>query len=143
MVDEVATLPLVVEHAQENLDRLDAATRGAAAFKSVLIHNWDAVLAECLDLAQDQNYTVLYTRPEFAQRQAQRVWDRVAAAGILANRRRIVFVDAARHHEVAYAKSYGLIYDWIPFERYRQRTDCERQLSAVAKALAPEGVAIM
>jgi hypothetical protein len=143
MVDEVATLSLVVEHAVEYLDRVAAATRGAAAFKSVLIHNWDAVLAECLDLAQDQNYTVLYTRPEFAQRQAQRVWDHAAAAGVLTNLHRIAFLDAARHHEAAYAKSYGLIYDWIPFERYRQRTDCERQLGAVAKALAPEGVAIM
>src|SRR2546425_3438774 len=95
MVDEVATLPLVVEHALENLDRLAAATKGAAGFKSVLIHNWDSVLAECLDLAQDRNYTVLYTRPEFAQRQAQRVWDQAAATGTLANLRRIVFLDAA------------------------------------------------
>ena len=143
MVDEVATLPLVVEHALEYLDRVAAATKGAAAFKSVLIHNWDSVLAECLDLAQDRNYTVLYTRPEFAQRQAQRVWDQAAATGTLANLRRIVFLDAARHQGAAYGKSYGLIYGCVPFEQYRQRTDCERQLSAVSKALAPEGAAIM
>ena len=143
MVDEVATLPLVVEQALEYLDRVGATTKGAAAFKSTLLHGWDAVLAECLDLAQDRNYTVLYTRPEFAQRQAQRVWDQAAAAGTLANLRRIVFLDAARHHEAAYGKSYGLIYGWIPFEQYRRRTDCERQLGAVSKALAPEGAAIM
>jgi hypothetical protein len=143
MVDEAATLPLVVEHAVEYLNRVAGATRGATAFKSVLIHNWDAVLAECLDLAQDRDYTVLYTRPEFAQRQAQRVWDRFAAAGILANRRRIVFVDAARHQEAAYGKSYGLIYGWVPFDQYRQRTDCERQIGAVAKALVPGGAAIL
>ena len=143
MVDEVATLPLVVEHALENLDRLAAATTGAAAFKSVLIHNWDAVLAEFLDLAQDRNYTVLYTRPELAQRQAQRAWDQAAATGTLANLRRIVFLDAALHQGAAYGKSYGLIYGCIPFEQYRQRTDCERQLSAVSKALAPQGASIM
>src|SRR5207249_5095239 len=102
-------------------------TKQAAAFKSVLIHNWDAVLAECLDLAQDRNYTVLYTRPDFVQRQAQRVWDRAAAAG-LANLSRIVFLDAARHQEATYAKSYGLIYGCVPFEQYRQRIDCEHQL---------------
>ena len=143
MVDEVATLPLVVEHALEYLDQIVAATKGAAAFKSVLIHNWDAVLAECLDLAQDRNYTVLYTRPEFAQRQAQRVWDQAAAAGTLADLRRIVFLDAALHRGAAYAKSYGLIYGCVPFDQYRQRTDCERQLSVVSKALAPEGTAIL
>src|SRR5437773_3000536 len=124
MVDEVATLPLVVEHALENRDRLAAATKGATAFKSVLIHNWDSVLAECLDLAQDRNYTVLYTRPEFAQRQAQRVWDQAAATGTLANLRRIVFLDAALHQRAAYGKSYGLIYGCVPFEQYRPRTDC-------------------
>jgi hypothetical protein len=143
MMDEVATLSLVVEHALEYLDRVAVATKGAAAFKSVLIHNWDAVLAECLDLPQDQNYTVLYTRPEFAQRQAQRVWDQAAAAGTLANLRRIVFLDAVLHQEAAYAKSYGLIYGWVPFDQYRQRADCERQLGAVSKALAPEGAAII
>ncbi len=143
MVDEVATLPLVVEQALEYLDRVAATTKGAAAFKSTLLHGWDAVLAECLDLAQDRNYTVLYTRPEFAQRQAQRVWDQAAAAGTLANLRRIVFLDAARHQEAVYAKSYGLIYGWIPFEQYQHRTDCERQLGTVSKVLAPEGAAIM
>jgi len=143
MVDEVATLSLVVEQSLECLNRVAAARKGAAAFKSALIHNWDAVLAECLDLAQDRDYTVLYTRPEFAQRQAQRVWDQAAAAGTLANLRRIVFRDAARHQEAAYAKSYGLIYGWVPFDQYRLRTDCERQLGAVSKALTPEGAAIM
>src|SRR5437879_2816985 len=143
MVDEVATLPLVVEQTLEYLDRVAATTQGAAAFKTALLHGWDAVLAECLDLAQNRNYTVLYTSPKFAQRQAQRVWDQAAAAGTLANLRRIVFLDAARHHEAAYGKSYGLIYGWIPFEQYRRRTDCERQLGAVSKALAPAGAAIM
>jgi hypothetical protein len=143
MMDEVATLSLVVEHALGYLDRVAVATKGTAAFKSVLIHNWDAVLAECLDLPQDRNYTVLYSRPEFAQRQAQRVWDQAAAAGTLANLHRIVFLDAALHKEAAYAKPYGLIYGWVPFDQYRQRTDCERQLGAVSKALAPEGAAIM
>lgn len=143
MVDEVATLYLVVEKVLEYLDRLAAARKGAEAFKSVLLHNWDAVLAECLDLAQDRNYTVLYTRPEFAQRQAQRVWDQAAAAGTLANLSRIVFLDAYRHQEAAYAKSHELIYGWVPFDQYGQRADCERQLGAVAKALAPEGAAII
>jgi hypothetical protein len=143
MMDEVATLSLVVEHALDYLDRVGAATKGTPVFKSALIHNWDAVLAECLDLAQDRDYAVLYTRPEFAQRQAQRVWDQAATAGTVANLRRIVFLDAARHQKEAYAKSYGLIYGWIPFEQYGQRTDCERQLGAMSKALAPQGAAIM
>jgi hypothetical protein len=143
MVDEVATLSLVVEKALEYQDRVAAARKGAAAIKSVLLHNWDAVLAECLVLAQDRNYTVLYIRPEFAQRQAQRVWDQAAAAGTLANLSQIVFLDAYRHEEAAYAKSHGLIYGWVPFDQYGQRADCERQLGAVSKALAPEGAAII
>src|SRR5438128_10181345 len=49
MVDEVATLRLLVEQALEYLDRVGVTTKGAAAFKSTLLHNWDAVLAECLD----------------------------------------------------------------------------------------------
>jgi hypothetical protein len=71
------------------------------------------------------------------------LWDQAAASGNLANIQRVAFLAADRHHNAAYAKSYGLIYSWIPFERYRQRADCERTVAAVSKALASGGHAIL
>lgn len=142
MVDDVGTLALVEEQASLHLERLAGSQKGSAS-KSVLLHDWDAVLAECVDLEKDGDYTVLYTRPEFAQRQAQRVWDRAAAAGLLTNLRRVAFLQADRHEESAYAKSYGLLYGWIPFAQYGQRAACERRVSTVAKALASGGIAVL
>jgi len=143
MVDEVATQPLVMEQTVDYLERIAAATKGSKTRRAFLIHNWDAVIAECLDSEQEQDYTVLYIRPEFAQRQAQRVWDQAAAAGRPENLRRVAFLPADRHQEAAYAQTYDLIFAWIPFERYRQRAECEQEAGAVSNALAPGGFAIV
>ncbi len=53
------------------------------------------------------------------------------------------FLPADRHQQTAYAKSYGLIYDWIPFEQYRRRAECERIVETVSKALFTGGSAIL
>lgn len=143
VVDEVATQPLVMEQTLHYLERVAAASRGSHARRAVLIHNWDAVIAECLDSEQEQDCTVLYTRPEFAQRQAQRAWDQAAAAGRLPRLRRVAFLEADRHREAAYAQTYGLIYVWIPFERYRRQAECERDVKAVSEALAAGGFAVL
>jgi hypothetical protein len=142
MVDDVGTLALVEEQASVHLERL-AGSQKASGSKAVLLHDWDAVLAECVDLEKDRDYTVLYTRPEFAQRQAQRLWDRAAATGDLARLHRVVFLQADRHQESAYARSYGLLYGWILFEQYGQRAECERRVSTIAKALASGGIAVL
>jgi hypothetical protein len=55
----------------------------------------------------------------------------------------VAFLQAERHQQTAYTKSYGLLYCWIPFEQYRQRAECERSLEAVSKALVSGGSAIL
>jgi hypothetical protein len=143
LVSEAATQPLVMEQALNYLERVAAASKGSSVRGAVLIHNWDTVIAECLDSDQDQDCTVLYTRPEFAQRQAQRAWDQATSAGRLSRLRRVAFLEADRHRESAYAHLYGLIYAWIPFERYRHQAECERDVTAVSNALAAGGFAVL
>jgi len=142
-VEDAMTQPLALEHILDYLERLSGAPTRSAPPGRVLIHGWDLLLSEFIDCADGRDYTVLYTHPEFAQRQAQRVWDQAAAAGQLASLQRLSFLPADRHRDAAYAGAYGMIYRWIPFDRYRQRADCERSLEAVSNALAPSGHAIL
>ena len=83
------------------------------------------------------------SRPEFAQRQAQRLWDQAATSGHLPNLQRVTFLPADRHRDATYAKSYGMIYQWLPFDWYKRRADCERSLEMVSNALALGGHAIL
>jgi hypothetical protein len=143
VVEEAATQPLVMEQTLDYFERMNGVNPSSGPPQAVLIHNWDAVIAECLESLPDSGCTVLYTRPEFAQRQAQRAWDHAAAAGRLPSLLRVSFLPADRHRERTYAKTHDLIFSWIPFAQYRGRTECEREVSAVAHALAPGRFAIV
>lgn len=143
VVEEAATQPLVMEQMLDYLERMNSAKPASWPPRAVLIHNWDAVIAECLESLPESDCRVLYTRPEFAQRQAQRAWDQAAAAGRLTSLRRVSFLPADRHREGAYAKTHNLILAWIQFAQYEHRAECEREVRAVALALAPGGFALV
>ena len=143
LVDEPVTQPLALEQILDYLERLAGAPRSSSPPGSVLIHDWDLLLSELIDCADNRDYIALYTRPEFAQRQAQRLWDQAAASGHLPNLQHVSVLPADRHRDAAYAKSYGMIYRWLPFDRYTQRADCERGLEMVSNALASGGHAIL
>ncbi len=143
VVEDAMTQPLALEQIRDYLERLAAAPGKSGSPGNVLIHDWDLLLSELIDGVDNKDYTVLYTRPEFAQRQAQRLWDQAAVAGNLPALRRVSFLTADRHQDAAYAQPHGMIYRWIPFERYRQRADCERTVAAVSKALASGGHAVL
>jgi hypothetical protein len=142
-VEDAMTQPLALEHILDYLERLSGAPGRSGPPGSVLIHGWDLLLSEFIDCADGRDYTVLYTHPEFAQRQAQRLWDQASAAGHLSSLQRLSFLPADRHRDAAYARSYGMIYRWIPFDWYKQRADCEQNLAMVSKALASGGFAIL
>lgn len=143
VVDEVATQPLVMEQTLVYLDRIAAASRGPTKPPTVLLDNWDAVIAEILEPLGGADCMVLYTRPEFAQRQAQRVWDQAATGGRLPDLKRVSFLSADRDRVRAYARTYELVLRWIPFDRYQRREDAEQEAKALAGALEPDGSAIL
>jgi hypothetical protein len=143
LVEDAMTQPLALEHILDYLERLSGTPGRSGPPDSVLIHDWDLLLPELINCADNRDYVVLYTRPEFAQRQAQRLWDQAVASGHLPNLQRLSFLQADRHRDRAYAESYGMIYRWIPFDWYKQRADCEQNLALVSKALASGGFAVL
>jgi hypothetical protein len=143
LVEEVATQPLVMEQTLVYLERIAVASGGPTKPPTVLLDTWDAVIAECLEPLAGADCTVLYTRPEFAQRQAQRVWDQAATAGRLSGLKRVSFLPADRDRTRAYARTYGLVFRWIPFDRYQRRDNAEEEAKALAGSLEPGGNAIL
>ena len=142
-VEDAMTQPLALEHVLDYLERLSGMPGRSGPPGSVLIDGWDLLLSEFIDCADGRGYTVLYTHPEFAQRQAQRLWDQASAAGHLSSLQRLSFFPADRHQGAAYAGSYGMIYRWMPFDSYQQRADCEQNLALVSNALTTGSHAIL
>ena len=142
IVEEFATQPLAIEQILEYLEPLLPAGTFSSPFRSVLIDRWDAVSAECLEAARAASATVLYDRPEFAQRQAQRLWDKTAASGDLTTMSKIRFLPVTRRSQ-AYNTVYDLILRWIPFAQYEQSPATDQALEEIAKALGNGGIAIV
>jgi hypothetical protein len=142
IVEEFATQPVAIEQILEYLEPLLQAGTLSSPFRSVLIDRWDAVSAECLEAIQAASAIVLYDRPEFAQRQAQRLWDKTAASGDLTTMTKIRFFPVARRLQ-AYDTVYDLILRWIPFAQYEQSPATDHALEEIAKALRNGGLAIV
>ena len=144
-VEELATQSLAVDQMLEYLERTDLNTLrdvNVPQSESVLIDQWDAVVAELIEAVPEQACQVLFNRAEFAQRQAQRVWDRLAGAGDMTKLQAIRFLPTERRAKV-YEKPHDLICRWLPFEQYRQRSPCERIMQEILQGLAPGGWAIV
>ena len=141
MVDELPTQPLVMEQLMDYMERASQKVSPQRPDLSTLIDQWDAVSAETLEASGARNGTILYDRPEFAQRQAQRVW-----AGTHASPTPTTpifrFLPIARRSE-AYARTYEIIIRWIPFADYAQASVIEEALDQIAGALAPRAAAIV
>ena len=106
---------------------------------SVLIHTFDTVLAGCIDSSKDRVYTVLFSDPEFAQKNAQLLWNYAASKDQLSNLEKVSFLLEAEHIRDAYSEKYDLIFKWIPFMYHQDREACESMLTALSEALLPGG----
>lgn len=158
-VSEESTQLFVLELIYVYLNELPDLPSRLKKIHRVLIHNFDPVCAGFVNPDYTQRrYTVLYNRPEWAQKSAQVIWDRAARGGRLdqashsfgdwtapgAGLEAIRSVDFLPERELrawTYGGKYELIYEWIPFASYDDPLECEAIVKDVARALAPRGLA--
>jgi hypothetical protein len=141
VIEELATQSLAIEQILDYLEPLRLARPSSRHMAPILIDQWDALIGECIDAAQVAAAIVLYDRPEFAQRHAQRLWDVISGSSDLAAPA-IRFLPIARRPQ-AYATTYDFILRWIPFAQYEQMAAIEQALEEIAKALSIGGFAII
>ena len=138
-IDESSMQPMVLDQIFHYMEMAPAMPAKLEKMESVLIHTFDTVLAGCIDSSKDRTYTVLYSDPEFAQKNAQLLWNYAASRDQLNNLERVSFLEEQAHIRDAYSQKYDLIFKWIPFMYHQDREACESMLTALSEALMPEG----
>ncbi|MBI4401724.1 MAG: hypothetical protein HY581_08845, partial [Nitrospirae bacterium] len=142
-IEEAPTQPFVADYLQDTVEqRPDLATHLARA-EQALIHNFDAALTACISLDRPRDYTILYSRPEFAQKHAQALWNQLAQARHLDWAKRIRLLPAEGYRKPAYDQQYDLIYEWMPFSHFGQATRLEEIARTIAGALRSGSLAFM
>jgi hypothetical protein len=143
IMEELATQPLAIEQIIHYLKRLGLPEKTASGpSHRILIDQWDAVIADCLDASRALSGVILYESPEFAQRQAQRLWGQIATSGNPKPTSSIHFLPSGRRQET-YGAEYDIILRWIPFEQYMLGQTLDQALKEVANALSPAGMAVV
>jgi hypothetical protein len=138
-IDESSLQPMILDQIFYYMEMAPAMPHRLEKIDKVLIHTFDTVLAGCIDCTKEREYTVLYSDNEFAQKNAQLLWNYAASRDQLDNLQKVSFLPEAEHIAHAYSTQYGLIFKWIPFMYHPDREACENMLQALTGALKPGG----
>ncbi len=139
-IGEASLQPMVVDQILFYMEKFSDMPNRLEKIDRVLIHNFDTVISGCIDCTCEREYKVLFNDPEFAQKNAQLLWDYAASRNQLNALRKVSFLPEKENVKSAYKEKYGMIFRWIPFTHYLDRAASENILNSVAQALAPNAL---
>ena len=139
-IEESAVQPMVVDQILHYMENHDAMPEKLEKTEKVLVHTFDTVIAGCIDCTHERDHVVLYGDPEWAQKNAQELWNYAASRNQLEGVRKVKFLKEADHVDTAYRDTYDMIFKWIPFFYHTDRETCEKILQSVSDALKPGGI---
>ncbi|GJL79177.1 MAG: hypothetical protein NPINA01_21660 [Nitrospinaceae bacterium] len=139
-IDEAALQPMVLDQMFYYLEMSPGMPKKLEKIDKVLIHTFDTVIAGCIDCTHPRQYTVLFSDPEFAQKNACLLWNYGASRNQLDNLSKVSFLPERENVVDVYKEKYGLIFKWIPFIYFQDREACQSMLQSAVEALEPEGI---
>lgn len=141
-ISEIASQPFVADYIQDSFEQDPRFAAHLAKATQVLIDNFDGVIKTCINLDRPRNYTALYARPAYAQKQAQNLWSELAQSqrGDLA--KGISLVPATSRLDV-YRNSHDLLFLWIPFSVFTDAIAQHEVVKTVPAALEQGGLALI
>lgn len=139
-IDEAALQPMVLDQMFYYMEMSPGMSEKLEKIDKVLIHTFDAVIAGCVDCTHSRQYTVLFSDPEFAQKNACLLWNYGASRNQLNNLDKVSFLPEKENAAEVYKEKYGLIFKWIPFMYFQDRDACQSMLQSAVEALRPGGI---
>ena len=139
-IDEPALQPLALDQIIYYMEMAPGMPAKLEKVKHVLVHTFDMSIAGCVDCTHEREYTVLFSDPELAQKNAHQLWDYAAKRKELDNLKKVSFLPEKEHLEDVYNDKYGMIFKWIPMFYFHDRGVCEQILASSVRALLPNGI---
>lgn len=139
-IQEASLQPMVLDQIFYYMEMSPGMPAKLEKVKKVLVHTFDTVIAGCIDSSHEREVTVLYSDPEFAQKNACLLWNYGASKNELDNLKKVSFLPEGEHITEVYQEKYGLIFKWIPFMYHQDREASEDMLRWAINALLPDGM---
>jgi len=141
-ISEIASQPFVADYIQDSFEQDPQLVAHLAKAAQVLIDNFDGAIVTCINLNQPRNYTILYTRPAYAQKQAQNLWSNLARSQRFDLAKSISLVPATGRPK-AYRKAHDLLFLWIPFSIFTDAIAQRETVKTIPSALVQGGLAFI
>jgi len=139
-IDESGLQPMALDQIIYYMEMSPGMPEKLKKVERVLIHTFDMVIAGCVDSSTEREYTVLFSDPELAQRNAQLLWDHGVSKGQLDNLKKVSFLPERENVEEIYKGKFGLIFKWIPQMYFQDQNTCQLILQHAVEALLPGGI---
>ena len=139
-IDEPALQPMALDQIIYYMEMAPGMPAKLKKVGRVLVHTFDMVIAGCVDCTHEREYTILYSDPELAQKNAYQLWDYAAKRKQLENLKKVSFLQEKKHLEDVYNDKYGMIFKWIPMFYFQDRGVCEQILASAVRALLADGI---
>lgn len=139
-ISELSSQPFVADYLRDLFEQEPARWPMVGRARSILIHNFDAVLTTLIIPDRPRAVRVLYHSGAFAQRQAQRL-----CADALRQRRvewlaSVQFHQAPADSHAVYQHAYDLVYDWPRLGEHAVQDWWTGYADRVASCLTPGGL---
>ncbi|MFQ5450699.1 MAG: hypothetical protein ACE5E9_08710 [Nitrospinaceae bacterium] len=139
-IEESSLQPMVVDQILFYMEMDNDLRARLERVDRVLIHNFDTVISGLIDCTHERAYKVLFNDPEFAQKNAQLLWDFAVARDQLEVLREVNFLPEIENIRSAYDEKFGMVFRWIPFKDYQDEAVCEHILKSVTRILISPGL---
>ncbi|MEP6888549.1 MAG: hypothetical protein ABI945_09545 [Nitrospirales bacterium] len=142
-IDEASTQPFIADYVQDLIEDSPQLRAMHGRASHVLVDNFDGALPTCVSLTAGKHYSVLYTRPALAQKQAHLLWNTAVQIGRFDALAQVRLLAAEIHRITLYRKRYDWIYRWVPFSCFDNPHELAAVASALRRTLQPGGLAFV
>ncbi|MGE0472113.1 MAG: hypothetical protein AB7P17_00575 [Nitrospirales bacterium] len=139
VIGEKESQPFVFDFLDDCLEEQHELRQMRDQAQRVLLSHCEAAMASCIEFRNPQQYFVWYVWPEFAQKQAQFIWNQLARRGQLAWLPNFHIIPFALHNVDALQETFDWMYVWIPFSAYTDSHRVDWWASVVASRLTRGG----
>ncbi len=139
-IGPLASQPFVADYLHDLFEQEPAHWPMVGRARTMLIHNFDAVLTTLIPTDRPRAIRVVYRSGAFAQRQAQRLWAQAAREGRWDWWGTIKLQTAPADGDAIYQQAYDVIYDWLVDVGGQDADRWAASADRICRSLGPGGL---
>lgn len=143
VIGEIESQPFAMDYFDDLLDENPALHSHMNSANQILISQCDAAVGACMRFDRQRDFTILFSNPQLAQKQAQNIWNGLARNKNLNWIDSIRFLPHSEHWGRCLNNSYDLVFLWVPFAYFHDYQTVGQIIHDINNLLPPGGITFL